>query len=246
MPHRATERTLATQAAFAAYIPMPKIAFVDDEVEVREKAADFLRGHGHQVTELGSCAELRCSVAIAVPEILVVARMLPDGDGLHAVAELMHEHSQMGVIMFTSCDTVAERLDCLRQGADHYLTKPVSFEELLAVIKSLSRRISVSSDWKIDSVECSLINPERRRISLTPQEYQFLDALNNAPWRLLTRTQIVRALGKRHDNYSERSLDALVLRLRKKVSAVTSQSLPLKTVHGTGYSLTRPLLPDTD
>jgi two-component system phosphate regulon response regulator PhoB len=76
---------------------------------------------------------------------------------------------------------------------------------------------------------------------LTPQEYQFLNALNNAPSRVMTRTQIVQALGKHEDTYDARSLDALVLRLRKKVAAVTRQSLPLKTVHGTGYSLTSPL-----
>jgi DNA-binding response OmpR family regulator len=121
------------------------------------------------------------------------------------------------------------------------LTKPVRLDELLAVIESLSRRVSMSSDWKIDSVEWNLVTPEGHLVSLTPQEYQFLNALNNAPSRVMTRTQIVQALGKHEDTYDARSLDALVLRLRKKVAAVTRQSLPLKTVHGTGYSLTSPL-----
>lgn len=220
---------------------MSKIALLDDEVELREEVASFLRSHGHQVTELGSCAELRASVATAPSDILVVDRMLPDGDGLETVTELTQKHRHMGVVMFTARDAAIEKVDGLRRGADHYLTKPVRLDELLAVIESLSRRVSMSSDWKIDSVEWNLVTPEGHLVSLTPQEYQFLNALNNAPSRVMTRTQIVQALGKHEDTYDARSLDALVLRLRKKVAAVTRQSLPLKTVHGTGYSLTSPL-----
>lgn len=220
---------------------MSKIALLEDEVELREEVAAFLRAHAHQVTELGSCAELRASVATALSDILVIDRMLPDGDGLHAVVGLLQKNRQMGVIAFTARDTADERLEGLQQGIDHYLSKPVSLQELLAVINNLSRRVSVTSDWKIDTVEWMLINPERRRILLTPQEYQFLNALNNAPSRVLTRPQIMLALGKHQDTYDARSLDALVLRLRRKVSAVTRQSLPLKTVHGMGYSLTSPL-----
>ena len=192
------------------------------------------------MTELGSCAELRASVATAPSDILVVDRMLPDGDGLDVVAEVTQRHRQMGVVMFTARDAGIDKVDGLRRGADHYLTKPVRLEELLAVIESLARRVSQSSDWKIDSVEWTVITPEGHVVSLTPQEYQFLNALNNAPSRVLTRQQIVHALGKHEDNYDARSLDALVLRLRKKVAAVTRQPLPLKTVHGTGYSLTSP------
>lgn len=220
---------------------MSKIALLDDDVELREEVATYLRAKGYQVTELGSCAELRASVATAVSDILVVDRMLPDGDGLHAAVSLTQRHRQTGVIVFTARDTPADRLEGLLQGVDHYLTKPVPLAELLAVIGNLSRRVCVSSDWKIDPVEWMLINPERRRILLTPQEFQFLDALNSAPSRVLTRPQIVQALGKQQGTYDLRSLDALVLRLRRKVSAVTRQSLPLKTVHGTGYSLTCPL-----
>jgi DNA-binding response OmpR family regulator len=219
---------------------MSKIALLDDEAELREEVAAFLRSHGHQVTELGSCAELRASVATAPSDILVVDRMLPDGDGLDVVAEVTQRHRQMGVVMFTARDAGIDKVDGLRRGADHYLTKPVRLEELLAVIESLARRVSQSSDWKIDSVEWNVITPEGHVVSLTPQEYQFLNALNNAPSRVLTRQQIVHALGKHEDNYDARSLDALVLRLRKKVAAVTRQPLPLKTVHGTGYSLTSP------
>jgi two-component system OmpR family response regulator len=219
---------------------MSKIALLDDEAELREEVAAFLRSHGHQVTELGSCAELRASVATAPSDILVVDRMLPDGDGLDVVTEVTQRHRQMGVVIFTARDAAAEKVDGFRRGADHYLTKPVQLDELLAVIDSLSRRVSQSSDWKIDSVEWNLITPEGHVVALTPQEYLFLSALNNVPSRVLTRHQIVQALGKHEDSYDARSLDALVLRLRKKVAAVTRQFLPLKTVHGTGYSLTSP------
>lgn len=223
---------------------MSKIALVDDEVELREGVAAFLRGHGHQVTELGSCAGLRGSLANAPSDIALVDRTQPDGDGLHAVAELLHKHSQMGVIMFTARDTLAERRDGLHHGADHYLAKPVSFEELLAVIKSLSRRVNFTSDWKIDSVDFSLINLERRRISLTPQEYRFLDALNNAPWRSLTRTQIMHALDKRHDNYSERTWMRSFCACAKSLGS-HQPTFAAKNIHGTGYSLTVPLLRHT-
>jgi two-component system, OmpR family, response regulator len=238
--HRHTVRIRA-QRGFSTYISMPRIALVDNEIELRREVATFLRSHGHQVTELESCAELRGSVATAVSDILVVDRTLPDGDGLHVVGELMQKHREMGVIMFTARGTQSERLDGLRQGVDHYLNKTVPLEELQAVIHSLSRRISALADWRIDPTEWVLMNPEGQRISLTRQEYQLLDQLNNASSRYLTRAQIVLALGKHQGNYDARSLDVLVSRLRKKVSAVTRQPLPLKTVHGTGYSLSIPL-----
>jgi DNA-binding response OmpR family regulator len=215
---------------------MSKILLLEDESELREEVADYLRQQGHGLTEVASVRQFHQYFPYAQYDIVVIDRGLPDGDGLDLVEEVRVSGHRCGIVMFTARDTSQDRIDGYRVGADHYLTKPVRLEELGAVIQALSWRIQPPGHWWIDNSNASLVSPRGFRIKLTAQERLFLVTLGHYAPRALTRHQIATALGKDMAQYDTRSMDALVMRLRKKVSDHTNESLPILTHHGAGYS----------
>ena len=106
---------------------------------------------------------------------------------------------------------------------------------------TLSRRLQGNQIWRLSTAEWCLTSPDNQAIPLTGLEYVFLSALAQHSPKALTRMSLLEALGKRQDSYDPRNLDALVLRLRKKVAEATKVPLPLKTIHGSGYSLSLPM-----
>lgn len=217
---------------------MTRIALLEGDVETRGEVATYLRGDGHRVVELRHCSALGAIEADAAPSILVFDRLLPDGDGLEAAVALATKHKDMGLIMlsFVSDD---DRVNALRRGVDHCLNRPTRPDELLAVVNNLARRLGRQGDWMMDSINLVVHTPDGHCVPITRQEHLFLQVLNKAPSRTRTRAQLVRALAR--GEYDERSLDSIAARLRKKVSAVTRLRFPLKTEHGSGYSLSTAL-----
>lgn len=218
---------------------MSYILLLDDESELREEVADFLRAAGHEVDEAGSIRQFRQYVPARAYDILIIDRALPDGEGLELVAQLCSEGIRSGIVMFTARDASRDRINGYQNGADHYITKPVRMEELAAVVNSLARRVAPRSDWRLDTAEWCLHAPGGDPIRLTALEHRLLMALVKAPGKSLSRQQIVTLLGKDTASYDPRNLDALVLRLRRKAGEVTQVQLPLKSVHGSGYALTQ-------
>ncbi len=220
---------------------MAHILLLDDESELREEVADFLRTVGHDVDEAGSIRQFRQYVPGRTYDVLVIDRALPDGEGLELVAQLRSEGLRSGIVVFTARDASRDRISGYQSGADHYLTKPIRLDELAAVIGALVRRVAPHGDWRLDTTQWSLWTPEGQPVRLTAQEHGLLLALAKAPQKTLSRRQIVEVLGKDMASYDPRNLDALVLRLRRKVRDISAASLPLKTVHGAGYALTQEL-----
>ncbi len=195
---------------------MARIALVGDGTLWRIAAAEGIRSMGHTVMEFGSNADLRASAFASTPEILVIDRALPDGDGLDIAITMAHMHPEMGLVVLTANNSLSDRLQALKYGADHSLSKPVELAELKTIVESLARRLKVATGWKIDHENWHLFTPEGNPISLTAQEYLFLCELNKNPSKNYRRADILLALGKSDRDYNSRSLDALVLRLRKK------------------------------
>ena len=146
--------------------------------------------------------------------------------------------------MFSARDASKDRINGYTSGVDHYITKPVRLEELAAVVKSLAWRVEAVVAWRLDSSDWVLKTPQQHAIRLTAMEHGFLMTLTKRPDKVHTRRQIVDALGKDAVSYDERNLDALILRLRKKVAEVTDEPLPVKTVHGQGYAITQSIAMD--
>lgn len=214
---------------------MASVILLDDDADIRDEFADYLRGLGHMVQTVGTVKQFLALLSTRQPDIAVVDRSLPDGDGLDMVKHLRDQGVRCGVIMFTAKDSTQDRIDGLRCGVDHYLTKPVRLQELGAVMESLTWRLQATASWRLILGAWELKAPGGLVIKLTAQESAFLQVLVEQAGQTVNRKKIVQSLGKNFTDYDPRNLDVLILRLRKKVASVTSATFPVKTVHGAGY-----------
>jgi DNA-binding response OmpR family regulator len=220
---------------------MSRILLLDDEADLREEVAEYLRNQGFEVQEVASLREFDQKIRMEEYDIVILDRVLPDGDSLDRVDEFRTQHQHCGVIMFTARDSSRDRISGYKLGADHYLTKPIRMDELSAIVTALSRRLQGNQIWRLSTAEWCLTSPDNQAIPLTGLEYVFLSALAQHSPKALSRMSLLEALGKSQDSYDPRNLDALVLRLRKKVAEASKVPLPLKTIHGSGYSLSLPM-----
>ena len=216
---------------------MTDIILLEDDRELREEVADFLRGQGHGVREGGSKREFRLLNADRPCEIAILDRRLPDGDGMDLIAEGREAAWRCGFILMTARDACRERIAGYEMGADHYLTKPVRLDELAVILNSLARRLHLAPHWRLDLTLGLLYAPNGIRVDLTGLEAAFLAVLGVHPNQPQDRRQLVLELGKDYRSYDSRNLDALLKRLRKKVRNASGLELPVQTRHGLGYML---------
>ena len=170
--------------------------------------------------------------------------MLPEVNGLD-VCRVLRERSQVPVIMLTARSTEEDTLDGLAAGADDYVTKPFSPRELVARVAAVLRRtrpvrdVVTCGDVEIDRVERTV----RRRgklVAVTPAEFAILGVLASAPGRAFTRAELAeRSFG--HDYEAlERTIDAHVMNLRRKVESDRAEPRVIVTAFGIGYRLGAP------
>lgn len=232
---------------FSAHQPQQgaKLIFVEDDPFLRAEISEYLESRGHNVTQADSLAAFRMLFVPNKYQIAIVDIGLPDGLGSELASEL-GKASIPGVIFFTARCSVADRIACLRMGADYYLTKPASLDELSAVIEMLLRRRcgAVSADesagtWVLDAARWILSTPAfiplGPSIRLSAQDFLILKTLVKHCKQPVTRRQLVAALGKNYLDYDQRRLDTQMRRLRRKVLAVSGLELPIRTIHAVGY-----------
>ncbi|MEK7345368.1 MAG: response regulator transcription factor [Pseudomonadota bacterium] len=217
---------------------MASIVLLEDDVDLRDEIAHYLEFEGHQVQTCGAISQCLKLCAHQLPDILIVDRMLPDGDGLELVSDVRKKGGRCGVVMFTAKGASQDRIDGFLSGVDQYLTKPVRLQELAAVVRAVGWRLQVDANWHLVLQTWELKSPAGDIIRLTSQEAGFLHTLILNHGRVVSRRKVIEDMGKKLMDYDPRNLDALLLRLRKKVVLVTQIPLPIKTVHGAGYTVT--------
>jgi len=220
---------------------MAELLLLEDDRELREEIADFLRAQGHGVREAASRREFRTLMAEGAAEIAILDRRLPDGDGMDLITEAQAAGWHCGFILLTARDAGQDRIAGYGVGADYYLTKPVNLDELAVILKTLARRLHLAPHWRLNLALGLLHAPDGSLVYLTGLEAAFLAVLGGHPNLPLDRRQITEGLGKDYRSYDPRNLDALLRRLRKKVREATGQDLPVQTRHGLGYVLLQPL-----
>ena len=214
---------------------MVRVTILDDEEDIRDELAAYLKGCGLEVQTAATIKQFLNLFTTYKPDIVVIDRCLPDGDGLDLVKEFRDIGIRCGVIMFTAKDATQDRIVGFKAGVDHYLTKPVRLQELGAVVQSLTWRLQATASRTLDIATWELKAPSGMMIKLTAQESAFLQVLVEQAGQTVNRKKVIQSLGKNFADYDPRNLDVLVLRLRKKVASATSAFFPLKTVHGVGY-----------
>lgn len=216
------------------------IVVVEDHDALREVTVEALRGEGHHVVGVDCAEALADQLGVMPVDLMVVDLNLPGEDGISLTRRIRQTQPDIGIIMVTARGQLAEKMEGYESGADIYLTKPTSVEELSAAIQALSRRLKRSAHdaptLQLDLGKLSLAG-KKGEVDLTAYEAAMLCAFARAPGQRLENWQLIELLGKSEVNYSKASLEVQIFRLRKKLTQVGTGAPPIKVLRLHGYQL---------
>jgi len=226
-----------------------KIVVIDDERSVQDVVRGYLERDGYLVYVAGNGREGLALAERVKPALVVLDLMLPDVSG-EEICSQIRRRSDVPIVMLTAKASEDERIDGLAIGADDYLVKPFSPRELVARIRAVLRRTQGAGMPLVEtlsfdggSLEIDTVAHEVRRdgtqVDLTPSEYRLLTALARYPGRVYSRLELIEEVhGWDFDGF-ERTIDAHVKNLRKKIEPNPRQPRYVVTVVGSGYRLAR-------
>ncbi len=220
---------------------VPTVLVVEDERDIRELLRRYLERADHAVMSTGSGAEALRMLADSAPDLVLLDLGLPDIDGLEVLSAA--KDANVAVIALTARSSVEDRILGLRKGADDYVTKPFSPQEVvLRVAAVLGRHSTASPATDVASYGQALVRIDQGRhevyldgdlVDLTPTEWGLLTALADSPGRVFSRSDLVnRVRGYEFAGY-ERTIDSHVKNLRRKLG--DSGAAVVETVLGVGY-----------
>ena len=216
-----------------------RILVVEDELELRQAIAKFLRNQGHAVDECDCCRTAAETIQVYEHDIIVLDRMLPDGDSLEMLLKWRRNGNQTPVLFLTARDSVDDRVDGLQGGADDYLIKPFAMLELAARIHSIARRGTAPQDSivRLGSLEIDHGRREVRRsgvlIPLRPKEYTLLELLVSRRGKVVTKHKIVDTCWDEAKEPMSNVEESLIASLRRKLGKPNL----IRTVRGAGYMI---------
>ena len=202
-----------------------RILLVDDEVSIQRAVAPLLRARGYTVEVAGSGAAALEALASQPPDLIVLDLGLPDIDGIE-LCQRLREESKAPVVVLSARSGEAGKVKVLDLGADDYITKPFSPEELLARIRVALRRVVLKDLPEAGRVRVAdlVIDYDRRRvfrheeeIRLTPKEFELLSLFAHNPDRVLTHSAILKAIWGANAVTQPEHLWVLIAQLRKKI-----------------------------
>jgi len=225
---------------------LAKILVIDDDPALRQLLADYLNRHQYDTVVAADTRELPARIQRYEPDLLVLDRMLPDGDGAQACRRLRQLGEDLPVILLTARDETVDRIIGLQAGADDYLGKPFDPRELLARIEAVLRRKRGASALTQDKPVVFgdfVFEPATRQLSkggeaikLTGGEVNLLEALVASPGKPLSRERLL-ALARDDEEgvRNDRAIDIAILRLRRVIEDDPKAPRWIQTVWGVGY-----------
>lgn len=219
-----------------------KILVVEDERKVAAFVAQALAEQAYATRVAGSCAAARIALSEEPFDAVVLDLGLPDGDGLDLLAEWRAAGFNEPVLILSARDAVSDRIAGLNLGADDYLPKPFSVDELVARVRSLLRRQAGTKSTVLTHrrLRLDLLARELRRegqpVELTTREFALAELFLQNPGRVLTRTLIAEKVWEASYDLETNLIDVYVRRLRAKLESPDQPPL-IRTVRGTGYQL---------
>lgn len=221
-----------------------QILVVEDEPRMAALLKRGLSEEGHNVA-VASDGAMGFEMARATPyDVIVLDMMLPRMDGLTVARKLRECRNQTPVLMLTAKDTAADIIRGLDAGGDDYLTKPFSFDILLARLRAVSRRGVIARPVCLEAADLKL-DPATRQVTrtgeiltLTPREYSLLELLLRNAGRVVRRETILDSVWGFDTDVGENTLEAFVRLVRMKVD--TREPKLIHTVRGVGYTLRVP------
>jgi len=202
-----------------------RILIVDDEPQITRVLRTSLQSNGHEVTVAGDGEEALDLFRKSPPELVITDLAMPRMDGIQLTREI-REHSQVPIIVLSVRSQDAAKVAALDEGADDYMTKPFSIQELMARVRVQSRRVASATDTREDSIALGdfSIDIERHQvivrdaeIHLTPKEFDLLVYFARNADRVLTHRVLLRAIWGAAGANQPEYLRVLVAQLRKKI-----------------------------
>lgn len=222
----------------------PHILVVDDDRRIRDLLSRFLTGEGYRVTTAESAARARAKFGGLTFDLLILDVMMPGETGVEFARSIRNSAGGSGVpiVMLTARHEIEHRIEGLQAGADDYLSKPFEPRELLLRVSSILRRANPPALPPAESVRFGkfvfhIARGELRKgdqtIKLTDRERDMLRTLAKTPGETVSRLD----LAGNGSAVSERAVDVLVNRLRRKIESKPDNPVFVQTVRGVGYRL---------
>jgi DNA-binding response OmpR family regulator len=219
-----------------------RILIVEDQRRVGRLVARALQEQGYLADVAETCRAAQEALVESDYDAVVLDIGLPDGDGLELLREWRARRQSVPILILSARDALEDRVLGLNLGADDYLPKPFSIEELLARLRSLLRRqaevrstVLVHGPVRVDLLS-RVVTCEGEKVELTSREFALLELFLQNPNRLLTRTFIAERVWDAHYGLETNLIDVYVRRLRRKLERRPEAPL-IRTVRGTGYQL---------
>jgi DNA-binding response OmpR family regulator len=221
-----------------------RILVVDDEKELVDTVADYLRQAGYRPIKAYDGKSALAAFQEKVPALVILDLGLPDMDGFDLAKEIRRK-SQVPFIMLTARSQEIDRIVGLEIGADDYITKPFSPRELILRVQAVLRRLEgaagMEEPLKVGALMIDLASREawlgKKRLDLTPTEFDLLLFLARQPNRVFTRMQLLEEVQGYTTAALIRNIDNHVMNLRRKIEEDPTHPRLLKTVYGVGYKL---------
>ena len=220
------------------------ILLVEDEPQLAQALKLALKKLGAQTTHVSTLAQARNIPLSKVPDCILLDRTLPDGDGLELCSWLRQQHYNGAILMLTARGAVEERVTGLKAGADDYLPKPFSWDELHARLYSLVRRRQNYSDlqnnsklWDCDESKLAIQGP-LGLVTLTALEFKLAQRLIIAAGSIVKREDLLKEVWGFKWLPQTRTVDYFMGRLRKHFEPDKENPRHFQTVRGVGYRFT--------
>ncbi|MFP2422521.1 response regulator [Pseudescherichia vulneris] len=228
----------------------PVILVIDDDTAICELLRDVLAEH---VFDVEVCHLGQQGVATVAQRqdigLVLLDMMLPDINGLQVLTQLQALRPALPVVMLTGMGSESDVVVGLEMGADDYIGKPFNPRIVVARLKAVLRRsgaLAVDTrveqggslgfnGWRLDTQRCELFDPTRQSVALTQGEYGLLLALVQNARRVLSREQLLALTHSESMEVFDRTIDVLIMRLRRKIEINPHQPTLIKTLRGLGY-----------
>ncbi|WP_127581476.1 response regulator transcription factor [Paenibacillus koleovorans] len=227
-----------------------KILVVDDEPSISMLIEFNLKLAGYEVQCVYDGEAVFDVLPRFRPDLIVLDLMLPKLDGIQVCRRLRSQDNMVPIIMLTALQDLSDKIQGLDNGADDYMTKPFSPQELLSRIQAILRRLGAlpsASPGEVVRIGAIEIRPDQREVSLhgetielTPKEFELLSFLCKHRGKVLSRQQLLHGVWDYHFLGDTRIVDVHISHLRDKIEKNAREPEYIRTIRNVGYKLLEP------
>lgn len=221
---------------------------VDDDLVACARSQHYFESHGFRVSAAHNGSQMWDILSSQPAALILLDVGLPGKDGLELARELRAHDDYLGIILVTARDDDIDKIVGLESGANDYVTKPFNSRELLARVKIVLREthhrrprdthsLRQIGRWALDLTQRFVYSESGERLLLSRGEMEILVALARHPGTVLTRHQLMQHVSSRPYDVSDRTIDVLISRLRRKLEDDPQNPELIVTLRGEGYTL---------